>query len=112
MKKIEAIIRPFKLDEVKNALAEIGIDGITVGEVKGFDTRHVHTEVYRGTEFPVDFLPKIKIELMLPDHRAEAAVAAIARGTKTGGKGDDKIFVSNIQDALQLDAKNLVEHAA
>ena len=102
MKKIEAIIKPFKLEEVKDALAEVGIDGMTVSEVKGFGRQKGHTEIYRGSEYTVDFLPKIKVEVVLPDDRAEAAVQAIVKAAKTGKIGDGKIFVSTVEEAIRI----------
>lgn len=102
MKKIEAIIKPFKLEEVKDALGEIGIEGMTVSEVKGFGRQKGHTEIYRGSEYTVDFLPKIKIELVVPDGAAEGAVAAISKSAKTGKIGDGKVFVSTIEQALRI----------
>ncbi len=102
MKKIEAIIKPFKLEEVKDALGDIGIEGMTVSEVKGFGRQKGHTEIYRGSEYTVDFLPKIKIELVLADDRAESAVTAIVKGAKTGKIGDGKVFVSNIEEAIRI----------
>jgi nitrogen regulatory protein PII len=102
MKKIEAIIKPFKLEEVKDALGEIGIEGMTVTEVKGFGRQKGHTEIYRGSEYTVDFLPKIKLELVLTDKQVEAAVAAITKAAKTGKIGDGKIFVSAIEQAVRI----------
>jgi nitrogen regulatory protein PII len=102
MKKIEAIIKPFKLEEVKDALAEIGIEGMTVTEVKGFGRQKGHTEIYRGSEYTVDFLPKIKMELVTVDSLVESAVAAIAKAAKTGKIGDGKIFVSNVEEAIRI----------
>jgi len=102
MKKVEAIIKPFKLEEVKDALGEIGIEGMTVTEVKGFGRQKGHTEIYRGSEYTVDFLPKIKIELVLPDGQADAAVATIVKTAKTGKIGDGKVFVSKIDDAIRI----------
>ena len=102
MKKIEAIIKPFKLEEVKDALAEVGIDGMTVSEVKGFGRQKGHTEIYRGSEYTVDFLPKIKVEVVLPDDRADAAVQAIVKAAKTGKIGDGKIFVSSVSEAIRI----------
>jgi len=102
MKKVEAIIKPFKLEEVKDALGEIGIEGMTVTEVKGFGRQKGHTEIYRGSEYTVDFLPKIKIELVLPDAQTEAAVATIVKTAKTGKIGDGKVFVSKIDDAIRI----------
>jgi nitrogen regulatory protein P-II 1 len=102
MKKIEAIIKPFKLEEVKDALGEAGIEGMTVSEVKGFGRQKGHTEIYRGSEYTVDFLPKIKIELVLPDDRVELAVKAIVGAAKTGKIGDGKIFVATVEDAIRI----------
>jgi len=102
MKKIEAIIKPFKLEEVKDALSEIGIEGMTVSEVKGFGRQKGHTEIYRGSEYKVDFLPKVKIEIVLPDNRVEAAVAAIVGAAKTGKIGDGKVFVANIEEIIRI----------
>jgi nitrogen regulatory protein P-II 1 len=102
MKKIEAIIKPFKLNDVKTALNEIGIQGMTVTEVKGFGRQKGHTEIYRGSEYTVDFLPKIKIESVLPDNLAEQAVQAIIKAAKTGKIGDGKVFVSTIDDAYRI----------
>jgi nitrogen regulatory protein P-II 1 len=102
MKKIETIIKPFKLDEVKEALSEIGVEGMTVTEVKGFGRQKGHTEIYRGSEYTVDFLPKIKIELVLPDGRIQEAVRAILRSAKTGRIGDGKIFVTLVEEAIRI----------
>ena len=102
MKKIEAIIKPFKLEEVKDALGEIGIEGMTVTEVKGFGRQKGHTEIYRGSEYSVDFLPKIKIEIVLGDSIADLAVAAIVKAAKTGKIGDGKVFVFPILDAVRI----------
>ncbi len=102
MKKIEAIIKPFKLEEVKDALGEIGIEGMTVTEVKGFGRQKGHTEIYRGSEYTVNFLPKIKLEIVAPDERVESAIAAIVKGAKTGKIGDGKVFVSNVEDAIRI----------
>ena len=102
MKKVEAIIKPFKLEEVKDALGEIGIEGMTVTEVKGFGRQKGHTEIYRGSEYTVDFLPKIKIELVLPDSQAESAVASIVKSARTGKIGDGKVFVSDIEEAVRI----------
>ena len=99
MKKIEAIIKPFKLNDVKEALNGIGILGMTVMEVKGFGRQKGHTEIYRGSEYTVDFLPKIKIETVLPDDQVAAAVEAILKAAKTGKIGDGKVFVSTVDDA-------------
>jgi nitrogen regulatory protein P-II 1 len=102
MKKIEAIIKPFKLDEVKEALQEIGLQGITVIEAKGFGRQKGHTELYRGAEYVVDFLPKVKIEVVLSDEMLAKAIEAIQRAAKTGRIGDGKIFVSSIEDAIRI----------
>jgi nitrogen regulatory protein P-II 1 len=102
MKKIEAIIKPFKLEEVKDALGEAGIEGMTVSEVKGFGRQKGHTEIYRGSEYTVDFLPKIKVELVLPDEHVDAALKAIVGAAKTGKIGDGKIFVSTVEDAIRI----------
>ncbi|HAD25679.1 MAG TPA: P-II family nitrogen regulator [Alphaproteobacteria bacterium] len=102
MKKIEAIIKPFKLDEVKEALHEIGLQGITVTEAKGFGRQKGHTELYRGAEYVVDFLPKIKLEIVLSDDMVERAIEAIRSSAHTGKIGDGKLFVSNIEDALRI----------
>ena len=102
MKKIEAIIKPFKLDEVKEALHEVGIKGITVTEAKGFGRQKGHTELYRGAEYVVDFLPKVKLELVLGDGMVEKAIDAIIGSAKTGRIGDGKIFVSNVEEAVRI----------
>src|SRR5271169_3872685 len=102
MKKIEAIIKPFKLNAVKTALNEIGIQGMTVIEVKGFGRQKGHTEIYRGSEYTVDFLPKIKVEVVLPDDLVDAATAAIIKAAKTGKVGDGKIFVSTVDHAIRI----------
>ena len=102
MKKIEAIIKPFKLDEVKEALHEIGLQGITVIEAKGFGRQKGHTELYRGAEYVVDFLPKVKIELVIPDDMLERAVEAIQQAAYTGRIGDGKIFISSIEEAIRV----------
>ena len=102
MKKIEAIIKPFKLDEVKEALQEIGIQGLSVIEVKGFGRQKGHTELYRGAEYVVDFLPKVKIEVALDDDQVEPAIAAIIDAAKTDKIGDGKIFISNIEQAIRI----------
>jgi len=102
MKKVEAIIKPFKLDEVKDALSEIGIEGMTVIEVKGFGRQRGHTEIYRGSEYTVDLLPKIKIELVLTDQQVETAVDAIVKSARTGKIGDGKVFVSPIEQAIRI----------
>lgn len=102
MKKVEAIIKPFKLEEVKDALGDVGIEGMTVTEVKGFGRQKGHTEIYRGSEYTVDFLPKIKVEMVLPDGSVEAAIGAIVKSAKTGKIGDGKIFVSPIDQAIRI----------
>jgi nitrogen regulatory protein PII len=102
MKKIEAIIKPFKLEEVKDALGEVGIEGMTVTEVKGFGRQKGHTEIYRGSEYTVDFLPKIKVELVIPDNQVDTAVATIIKAAKTGKIGDGKVFVSTVDDAVRI----------
>ena len=102
MKKIDAIIKPFKLEDVKEALAEIGVEGMTVTEVKGFGRQKGHTEIYRGSEYTVDFLPKIKIEVVVTDNRVSAAVEAIIKAAKTGKIGDGKVFVSPIENAIRI----------
>ena len=102
MKKIEAIIKPFKLDEVKEALQEVGLQGITVTEAKGFGRQKGHTELYRGAEYVVDFLPKVKIELVLPDELVEKAVEAIQTAARTGRIGDGKIFILSVDDAIRI----------
>jgi nitrogen regulatory protein P-II 1 len=102
MKKIEAIVKPFKLDEVKTALAEIGIQGMTVIEAKGYGRQKGHTEIYRGSEYTVDLLPKIKVEFVVADSQTDAAVAAIIKVAKTGKIGDGKIFVSSVEEAIRI----------
>lgn len=102
MKKIEAIIKPFKLTEVKDALNEIGVTGMTVTEVKGFGRQKGHTEIYRGSEYTVDFLPKIKLEIVLPDAQIQQAVEVIAKGAHTGKIGDGKIFVLPLETAIRI----------
>jgi nitrogen regulatory protein P-II 1 len=102
MKKIEAIVKPFKLDEVKNALTKIGIQGMTVTEVKGFGRQKGHTEVYRGAEYKIDFLPKSKIEIIVTDEVVTQAMEVIERAAKTGKIGDGKIFVSPVQEVIRI----------
>ncbi|ATD65323.1 P-II family nitrogen regulator [Neisseria weixii] len=102
MKKIEAIIKPFKLDDVREALTEIGITGMTVTEVKGFGRQKGHTEIYRGAEYAVDFLPKVKIELVLADHDVERAIEAIIENARSGKIGDGKIFVYPVEEAIRI----------
>jgi nitrogen regulatory protein P-II 1 len=111
MKKIEAIIKPFKLEEVKEALAGVGVQGLTVSEVKGFGRQKGHTEIYRGSEYTVDFLPKIKIEVVLADNLVQQAVEAIVRAAKTGKIGDGKVFVSNIESAVRIRTEESGEEA-
>jgi nitrogen regulatory protein PII len=111
MKKIEAIIKPFKLDEVKAALAEVGVEGMTVIEAKGFGRQRGHTEIYRGSEYTVDFLPKIKIETVVADPLVNAAVSAIVGAAKTNKIGDGKIFVSTIDEAVRIRTEEKDEKA-
>jgi nitrogen regulatory protein P-II 1 len=102
MKKIEAVIKPFKLDEVKEALQEVGLQGITVIEAKGFGRQKGHTELYRGAEYVVDFLPKVKLEIVLADDMVDSAVDAIRKAAQTGRIGDGKIFVSSVEEAIRI----------
>ena len=102
MKKIEAIFKPFKLDEVREALSEIGVSGLTVTEVKGFGRQKGHTELYRGAEYVVDFLPKVKVEVVIPDKMLEQAIDAIIKAARTGKLGDGKIFVSSVQQVIRI----------
>jgi nitrogen regulatory protein P-II 1 len=111
MKKIEAIIKPFKLEEVKSALAGLGVQGLTVSEVKGFGRQKGHTEIYRGSEYVVDFLPKVKIELVLADAQVAGAVEAIIKAAKTGKIGDGKIFVSPVEKAIRIRTEETGEQA-
>ena len=111
MKKIEAIIKPFKLEEVKDALGEVGIEGMTVSEVKGFGRQKGHTEIYRGSEYTVDFLPKIKVEIVLADTQVATAVEAIIKAAKTGKIGDGKVFVSSIENAIRIRTEETGEQA-
>ncbi len=111
MKKIEAVIKPFKLEEVKDALSDVGIEGMTVVEVKGFGRQKGHTEIYRGSEYTVDFLPKIKLEIVLADGQVEAAIAAILKAAKTGKIGDGKIFVSNVEQSIRIRTEEKGEQA-
>jgi len=111
MKKIEAIIKPFKLEEVKDALADIGIEGMTDSEVKGFGRQKGHTEIYRGSEYTVDFLPKIKIEIVVGDDKCEAAVGAIAKSAKTGKIGDGKVFVLPVDQVVRIRTEEKGEEA-
>jgi nitrogen regulatory protein P-II 1 len=102
MKKIEAIIKPFKMEDVKDALSEIGIEGMTVSEVKGFGRQKGHTEIYRGSEYTVDFLPKVKFEIVVTDERAAKVVEVIVQAAKTGKIGDGKVFVTPIEQAIRI----------
>jgi nitrogen regulatory protein P-II 1 len=102
MKKIEAIIKPFKLEEVKDALSELGVEGMTVSEVKGFGRQKGHTEIYRGSEYTVDFLPKIKVEIVVADSIVSSAVEAIVKAAKTGKIGDGKVFVSSVENVIRI----------
>ncbi len=111
MKKIEAIIKPFKLEEVKDALGEVGIEGMTVTEVKGFGRQKGHTEIYRGSEYTVDFLPKIKIELVIPNEKLDEAVSSIVKAARTGKIGDGKVFVSPIENAVRIRTEETGEAA-
>jgi nitrogen regulatory protein PII len=111
MKKIEAIIKPFKLEDVKEALAGVGVEGMTVSEVKGFGRQKGHTEIYRGSEYTVDFLPKIKIEVVLADGQAAAAVDAIVKAAKTGKIGDGKVFISSVENAIRIRTEETGEQA-
>ena len=111
MKKIEAIIKPFKLEDVKEALAEVGVEGMTVSEVKGFGRQKGHTEIYRGSEYTVDFLPKIKVEVVLGDSQVSAAVDAIIKAAKTGKIGDGKVFISGVEDAIRIRTEEKGEQA-
>ena len=111
MKKIEAIIKPFKLEDVKEALAGIGVTGMTVSEVKGFGRQKGHTEIYRGSEYTVDFLPKIKLEIVLAENLVASAVEAIVKAAKTGKIGDGKVFVSQIENAVRIRTEETGEQA-
>ncbi len=102
MKKVEAVIKPFKLDDVREALSEIGISGMTATEVKGFGRQKGHTELYRGAEYVVDFLPKVKVEVVIPDDQVERCVEAIAAAARTGKIGDGKIFVTTVERAVRI----------
>jgi len=102
MKKVEAVIKPFKLDEVKEALTEIGITGMTISEVKGFGRQKGHTELYRGAEYTIDFIPKIKLEVIVPDESVEKVVEVIVSSAKTGRIGDGKIFILPVEDAVRI----------
>ena len=111
MKKIEAIIKPFKMEDVKEALAEVGIEGMTVSEVKGFGRQKGHTEIYRGSEYTVDFLPKVKIEIVVSDNMLDKAILAISSAAKTGKIGDGKIFVLPIENAIRIRTEETGESA-
>ncbi len=111
MKKIEAIIKPFKLEEVKDALKELGISGMTVSEVKGFGRQKGHTEIYRGSEYTVDFIPKTKIEVVVANDMVDTAVAAIIKAAKTGKIGDGKVFVSSIESVVRIRTEERNEEA-
>ena len=111
MKKIEAIIKPFKLEDVKDALSGMGVEGMTVSEVKGFGRQKGHTEIYRGSEYTVDFLPKLKIEVVIADAQAAAAVDAIVKAAKTGKIGDGKVFLSSVENAIRIRTEETGEQA-
>ncbi len=111
MKKIEAIIKPFKLEDVKDALGEIGVEGMTVTEVQGFGRQKGHTEIYRGSEYTVDFLPKVKLEIVVAEEQCEGAVAAVVKAAKTGKIGDGKVFVTQIEQAIRIRTDETGEEA-
>jgi nitrogen regulatory protein PII len=111
MKKIDAIIKPFKLEEVKEALAGVGVQGLTISEVKGFGRQKGHTEIYRGSEYTVDFLPKIKVEVVVPDALMRQAIDAIVQAARTGKIGDGKVFVSNVETAIRIRTEESGEDA-
>lgn len=111
MKKIEAIIKPFRLEEVRDALTDIGVAGMTVTEAKGFGRQKGHTEIYRGSEYAVAFLPKVKIEILLPDEKVNEAIAAIINGARTGKIGDGKIFVSALEEVIRIRTGEKGDHA-
>jgi len=111
MKKLEAIIKPFKLEEVKEALAELGIEGMTVTEVKGFGRQKGHTEIYRGSEYTVDFLPKVKVEVVLADEMVDKAVTVVVAAAKTGKIGDGKVFVLQVEHAVRIRTEEIGEKA-
>jgi len=102
MKMVEAIVKPFKLDEIKDALTKVGIQGMTVGEVRGFGRQKGHTELYRGAEYSIDFLPKVKIQILVPDEKAAQVVEAIVQGARTGKIGDGKIFVAPVEEVIRI----------
>ena len=111
MKKIEAIIKPFKLEDVKDALAEVGVEGMTVSEVKGFGRQKGHTEIYRGSEYTVDFLPKLKLEIVIADAMVNQVIEVIVKSAKTGKIGDGKVFVSPIENAVRIRTEEVGEQA-
>jgi nitrogen regulatory protein P-II 1 len=111
VKKIEAIIKPFKLEEVRDALGDIGIQGMTITEVRGFGRQKGKTEIFRGSEYTVDFLPKVKVEIVVPDEEVESAMAAIVKGARTGKIGDGKIFVGTIEEAVRIRTDETGMHA-
>ncbi len=111
MKRIEAIIKPFKLNEVKEALNELGLMGMTVSEVKGFGRQKGHTEIYRGSEYTVDFLPKVKLEIILPDAQVQLAVDAIVKSARTGKIGDGKVFISDVEEVIRIRTEERGEKA-
>ena len=111
MKQVTAIIKPFKLDEVREALAEVGVSGLTVTEVKGFGRQKGHTELYRGAEYVVDFLPKIRVEVVLPDSQVEAAIEAVVKAARTGKIGDGKIFVTTVERVVRIRTGEVDESA-
>ncbi|MFA9949412.1 P-II family nitrogen regulator [Dentiradicibacter hellwigii] len=111
MKKIEAIIKPFKLDEVREALSETGVSGLTVTEVKGFGRQKGHTELYRGAEYVVDFLPKVKVEVVVPDDTVESVIEAIIKAARTGKIGDGKIFISGVEQVVRIRTGEMGENA-
>ena len=111
MKKIEAIVKPFKLEEIKDALAELGVEGMTVIEVKGFGRQKGHTEIYRGSEYTVDFLPKVKLEVVLADEMVDKAVEVVVNAAKTGKIGDGKVFVLPVEHAVRIRTEEIGEKA-
>jgi len=111
VKKIEAIIKPFKLEEVKDALGDIGIQGMTITEVRGFGRQKGRTEIFRGSEYTVDFLPKVKVEIVVSDEEADAAIAAVVKGARTGKIGDGKIFIGAIESAVRIRTEETGLHA-
>ena len=111
MKKIEAIIKPFKLDEVREALSDAGVSGLTVTEVKGFGRQKGHTELYRGAEYVVDFLPKVKVEVVVPDDTVESVIEAIIKAARTGKIGDGKIFISGVEQVVRIRTGEMGENA-